>query len=155
MDSDKGGKIISKFERATIAALEVLVMLLIAAATIVLFVLFVHGLYTQSGHIESVETLIPVMQKAFAGLLIVVLGLELLEALKTYFTTHTIRMEVVLSVAITAVGRHVLQIDFEHMDGSSLVGLAAVILALCVGYYLVKTKNAPVIQAGANLDGQH
>ena len=154
MDSDKGGKIISKFERGTIAALEVLVMLLIAAATIVLFVLFVHGVYTQTGRIESVETLIPVMQKAFAGLLIVVLGLELLEALKTYFTTHTIRMEVVLSVAITAVGRHVLQIDFEHMDGSSLVGLAAVILSLCVGYYLVKTKNTPVTQA-ANLDSQH
>jgi len=154
MDSDKGVKIISKFERGTIAALEVLVMLLIAAATIVLFVLFVHGVYTQTGRIESVETLIPVMQKAFAGLLIVVLGLELLEALKTYFTTHTIRMEVVLSVAITAVGRHVLQIDFEHMDGSSLVGLAAVILSLCVGYYLVKTKNTPVTQT-ANPDSQH
>ena len=130
-------------------------MLLIAVGTIVLFVLFVHGVYVQSGHIESVEALIPIMQRAFAGLLIVVLGLELLEALKTYFTTHTIRMEVVLSVAITAVGRHVLQIDLEHASGISLLGLAAVILALCVGYYLVKTKNSVKPRQAADANPSH
>jgi uncharacterized membrane protein (DUF373 family) len=78
------------------------------------------------------------MQQSFAGVLIVVLGLELLETLKTYFAEHHVRLEVILVVAIIAVGRHVIQIDFEHTPGTVLLGLSSVILALTVGYFLIK-----------------
>jgi uncharacterized membrane protein (DUF373 family) len=84
------------------------------------------------------------MQQSFAGVLSVVLGLELFETLKTYFTEHQIRLEVILVVAIIAVGRQVVQVDFEHTPGAVLFGLSAVILALTLGYFLVKRAQVAV-----------
>ena len=87
-----------KIERVTVAVLQVLVILSVVVATLALFVLFFNGLRTQLIRIEAIGDLIPMMQKSFAGILIVVLGLELLETLKTYFTEHRIRLEVILIV---------------------------------------------------------
>jgi len=74
----------------------------------------------------------------------VVLGLELLETLRAYFTEHRVRLEVILVVAIIAVGRQVIQIDFEHTPGMVLLGLSGLILALTLGYFLIKKSHVPV-----------
>jgi uncharacterized membrane protein (DUF373 family) len=131
-------KIIPKIEFAVIIALQVLAIVLVVVATINLFVLLGGNLIAEVSQVASVETLLPAMQRAFAGILIVVLGLELLETLKTYFIEHHVRLEVILIVAIIAVGRHVIQIDFEHSSGPVLMGLSAVILSLTFGYFLVR-----------------
>jgi uncharacterized membrane protein (DUF373 family) len=131
-------RIIHRVELITISAMQVLLIFAIATATIVLFVLFARNLIAEASRIESVAELLPTMQQSFAGILIVVLGLELLETLKAYFTEHHVRVEVILVVAIIAVGRHVIQVDFEHTPGTVDLGLAGLILALVVGYFLVK-----------------
>lgn len=131
-------KIVSRIEFITITALEALVLMLVMVATVVLYVLFANNLFTEAARIESIPTLLTGMQRSFAGVLIVVLGLELVETLKTYFVEHHVRLEVILVVAIIAVGRHVIQVDFEHTPGTVLLGLSSVILALTLGYFLVK-----------------
>ena len=55
-----------------------------------------------------------VLQRGFGGVLVVLLGLELLDTLKAYFSEHHIRVEVIIVVAMIAVGRHIIQLDFEH-----------------------------------------
>jgi uncharacterized membrane protein (DUF373 family) len=65
----------------------------------------------------------------------------LIETLKTYFTERQIRIEVILIVAMIAVGRHILNIDLGHMGGPELLGVAALMLALAVSYFLVKRTN--------------
>lgn len=137
-DLSTQGKIIRKIEIVTVRALQVLVTLLVVVATVLLYTLFVEGLRTQAAHIESVDSLLSVMQKSFTGVLTVILALELLETLKAYFAEHRIRLEVILIVAIIAMGRHVLEIDFDHTRGVELLGFSAVILALTLGYFLVK-----------------
>jgi uncharacterized membrane protein (DUF373 family) len=129
--------LISKVEMITVAALKLLLIALVAIATITVWILFVYGARTHFSRIDSLETLQPIMQRAFAGVLTVVLGLELLETLRAYFHDHHVKLEVILIVAIIAVGRHVIQVDFEHTTGSTLLGLAGVILALTLGYFLV------------------
>jgi uncharacterized membrane protein (DUF373 family) len=133
--------ILSKFELITIAAMQILLIFAVATATTVLFVLFARNLIEEATKIETVADLLPAMQQSFAGILIVVLGLELLETLKTYFTRHHVRVEVILVVAIIAIGRHVIKTDFEHTPGIVLLGLAALILALVLGYFLVKKSQ--------------
>jgi uncharacterized membrane protein (DUF373 family) len=138
MDSTVGERVVSRFERITVIALQVLIMTVVALATVVLYVLLVNGLRMYAGaRIESTGDLIPLMQRSFAGVLIVVLGLELLETLRVYFTTLHVRVEMVLMVAITAVGREMVQIDYEHTPGMVLFGLALVLLSLTAGYFLV------------------
>ena len=135
-------RILSKLEVAAIAAMQVLMIVMVLVATFVLYVLLIKNLLSQAARIESAAGLIPMMQQSFAGVLTVVLGLELLETLKTYFTEHHIRLEVILVVAIIAVGRHIIQVDFEHTPGTVLLGLSGVILALTLGYLFI--NNAQV-----------
>jgi len=49
----------------------------------------------------------------------------------------------IVLVAIIAVGRHITQLDFEHVGGPALAGIAALVLALTAGYWLVKSAPRP------------
>jgi uncharacterized membrane protein (DUF373 family) len=147
-DLSTQGKIIRKIEVVTVRALQVLLILIVVIATIILFVLFLSKLRDQAGHIDSVDMLLPVMQRSFAGILTVVLGLELLETLKAYFAEHHIRLEVILIVAIIAAGRHVLEIDFDHTSGIDLLGFSGIIVSLTLGYFLVKRAHDEAVPGG-------
>jgi uncharacterized membrane protein (DUF373 family) len=70
--------------------------------------------------------------------MLVLLGLELLESLKTYTVVHQVRLEMILIVATIAASRHVILLDFEHASGLSLIGASTLLLALTSGYALVK-----------------
>jgi uncharacterized membrane protein (DUF373 family) len=134
--------IIARVEGAIVSALQLLLIFSVIVATIVLFFLFAKNLVVETAHITSVGELLPSMQRSFSGILIVMLGLELLETLKTYFTEHQIRVEVILVVAIIAIGRQVIQVDFDHTSGIVDLGLASLIAALSVGYCMVKKAQA-------------
>ncbi len=136
--SERLNKIILVFELVTVVALQLLTVVLVLVSTVVLFILAIDGLRTRAAHIGSVEDLLFVVQRSIAGILTVVLGLEVLETLKAYFRDHYVRLEVILVVAIIAVGRHLVQVDFEHTSPTGLFGLAAVVVALTAGYFLVK-----------------
>lgn len=131
-------RLVSRVELIAISALQVLLIFSVATATLVLFFLFARDLVSETRKIGSIADLLPSMQQTFAGILIVVLGLELLETLRTYFREAHVRVEVILAVAIIAIGRHVIQADLGHTPGLALLGEAALILALVVGYFLVK-----------------
>ena len=48
------------------------------------------------------------MQNEFGGVLLVLLGLELIDIFKTYTHEHHLRLKIVFVVAMIAVGRHVI-----------------------------------------------
>lgn len=145
---EKITKIIEKIEAVAVSVLQLLVALLVAIATVILFVLFLQSLRNEVTQIESVETFLSAMQKSFAGILTVVLALELLETLKAYYNEHRIRLEVILIVATIAAARHVLEIDFDHTSGVQLLGFSAVIVSLTLGYFLVKRAQSPTMLEG-------
>src|SRR5262252_2790726 len=135
-------RLLQRFELVIVRALQLLLVILIVIATITLFALFFQGIRVNIGEIGSTEELHAVLQRGFGGVLIVLLGLELLETLKTYFSEHHIRVEVIIVVAMIAVGRHIIQLDFEHTSGSLLLGLSALILVLATGYFLVRRSHS-------------
>src|SRR5262249_38458222 len=140
--ASKSERFLRWFEIAIVAALQVLLIMLIVMATITLYGLFIQGIRNNIGEIGSAEDLHGVLQRAIGGVLIVILGLELMETLKTYFSEHHIRVEVILVVAIIAVGRHIIKLDFEHVSTSLLFGLAALMIALAAGYFLVRSSHS-------------
>jgi uncharacterized membrane protein (DUF373 family) len=125
------------FEFVTVTVLQILLMVTVAVTTLLLIVLFFNGLRTRGLRVESLESLQPAVEHTFSGVLMVLLGLELLETLKTYFSEHHVRIEVILVVAMIAVGRHLIQVNFEQANALTLVGLGALIVSLSVGYFLV------------------
>src|SRR5262245_14972997 len=131
------------FEVIIVRAVQVLLMIITAAAAGVLFVLSWHALRTMTGDIDSVPELHHLAQRGFGGVLLVLLGLELIDTLKTYFGEHRIRAEVILVVALIAVGRHIIQVDFDNAQAGPLLGLAALMLALAGGLFLVRKASPP------------
>ena len=94
--------------------------------------------------ITSVTDMQSAVQRVFAGVLLLLLGLELTGDAETYFSDYHVRTEVILIVAMIAVGRHIVQIDFEHIAPGSLAGVAMLILALSISYFLVRrSRPAP------------
>jgi uncharacterized membrane protein (DUF373 family) len=138
----KSERLFRWFEIVIVAALQVLLIMLIAMATITLYGLFLEGVRNNIGEIGSAEDLHGVLQRGIGGVLIVLLGLELMETLKTYFSEHHIRVEVILVVAIIAVGRHIIKLDLEHVSASLLFGLSALMIALAAGYFLVRWSHS-------------
>jgi uncharacterized membrane protein (DUF373 family) len=79
----------------------------------------------------------------FGLFMLVLIGIELLETImKTYLTQGMPHYEVVLSVAIIAIARKVIILDLKEVGSSSLLGIAAIILALSAGYYLMRRSHA-------------
>ncbi len=137
-----GHRVIEKFEGLIIAALQLLLVIVVTVATAQLFLLLFKRLPMSWGEVQNTDDLHIVMQRAFGGVLIVVLGLELIETLKVYFKEHKVRVEVILIVSLIAVGRHIIQVDYEHMTGLQLIGIGALIIALSSGYFLIAKAHA-------------
>src|SRR5262245_56868578 len=81
-------RVVRASELFVVAAAALLVIVAVIVATGVLYVLFVKGVRAQLGEIGSIEALQPAVQRVFAGVLLLMLGLELLETLKTYFKDY-------------------------------------------------------------------
>ena len=76
--------------------------------------------------------------KIFSFFLVVLIGLELIEVIKVYLVDEQVHVEVIFLVAIIALARKVIVLDVKILDPLSLIGVAAIILALSGGYYLLK-----------------
>lgn len=78
----------------------------------------------------------------FGSFLLVLIGVELMHTVKIYLTDKRVHVEVILAVGIVAVARKVLIIEHKQIDGNTILGIAALILALSVSYYLVRLSHS-------------
>jgi uncharacterized membrane protein (DUF373 family) len=74
----------------------------------------------------------------FGLFLLVLIGIELLHSVGTYLVHREVHLQAVLAVALIAIARKIVILDPAKMDQMGLLGIAAVVLALTVGYYLVQ-----------------
>jgi uncharacterized membrane protein (DUF373 family) len=106
----------------------------IGTALLILVLLVFREIGRSWGQIDSVAELQQAVQALFAGVLLVVLGLELLDTLRNYFIEHRFRMEFLISVALIAVARHIIQLDYEHTSPWLVMAIALLIFSLAASY---------------------
>jgi len=126
--------VIKKFEQIIVTALIVMMGLTVLLATIELAWLIIKDVITPPVILLEINELLDI----FGLFLLVLLGIELVSTLKTYLTEKEIHVEVVFAVALIAIGRKVIILDVKEISSASLLGIAAIIISLSVGYYLVK-----------------
>ena len=81
------------------------------------------------------------VQGFIAATLLITIIIEVIESLREYQKKNKINyVKVILEIAIIAVVRHVLIIDFEHANAGILIGVASLILVLGL-FYLILNKN--------------
>ena len=134
-------KHIEKFERVINVTLLLMLALAVLLATIDLGWIIVKDILTPPVILLDVDELL----ELFGAFLLVMIGVELLNTVKTYITEKTVHVEVVLMVGIIAIARKLVVLEPEMLEGATLLGLAAVIFALTVGYYFVRVaaRKAP------------
>jgi len=110
----------------------------ITAALFILVLLVLRELGRSWSKIDSIAELQDAVQALFAGVLLVVLGLELMDTLRNYFIEHRLRVEFLISVALIAVARHVIQLDYEHDSPWLVIAIAVLMFSLAVSYVAVR-----------------
>ena len=127
-------KVIEKFEHVINVVLLVMLAIVVLLATIDLGWIIVKDILTPPVLLLDVDELL----ELFGAFLLVMIGVELLNTVKTYLTKKTIHVEVVLLVGIIAIARKVVILEPKTMEPLTLIGIAAIISALTFGYYFVK-----------------
>jgi uncharacterized membrane protein (DUF373 family) len=110
----------------------------ITAALFILVLLVLRELGRSWSKIDSIAELQDAVQALFAGVLLVVLGLELMDTLRNYFIEHRLRVEFLISVALIAVARHVIQLDYEHASPWLVIAIAVLMFSLAASYVGVR-----------------
>lgn len=138
-------------ERYIIKILILLMSLLLVLATIEL----VYHAVKSFVEAESLLIDLSELQELFGIFLLVLIGIELLDTIKVYFKSNVVHVEVVILVAIIAVARKVVVLDFDKFKGLELIGLAFLVIALAVSYYLIKKAGSYMVCKRDDDDEKH
>jgi uncharacterized membrane protein (DUF373 family) len=78
---------------------------------------------------------------AFGTFLLVLIGLELMQTIALYLKDDVLHAEIVLLVAIIAVARHAIDVDFATADPMRLAGMGLLIAGLAGAHFLFKRAS--------------
>ncbi len=133
-----GHQLMKKFEVAVFYILSVVVVLYIAIEIIELVYQFgkaiIHHDYNDDRLLVTKEQTRQVLPVFFN----ILIAIELIDTFNIYIKEHSIKVQSILLIGLIAIGRKLLVLDIGHSEGLQNIGLAAIILALSLGYYLVK-----------------
>jgi uncharacterized membrane protein (DUF373 family) len=121
-------------ESLVMLILTTIVIAILVFTTVDLIALVVKDIYTPPLFLISVTKL----QEMLGFVLLILIGVELLESIKTYLTEKLIHGEVVLMIAIIAVARKVIILNFRETESNVIIAIGLVIITLCIGYYLIR-----------------
>lgn len=128
---------LKKFERVIISSLIVMMIIVVFLSAIELGWIIIKDIMTPPVLLLEIEEILDI----FGLFLLVLIGIELLEMIKVYLKENVVHVEVVFMVALIALGRKVVILDIKDMPSLTLVGMAAIVLALSLGYHLIKKNN--------------
>lgn len=128
---------LEKFERAMTHVLLVLMAGVVLLATVELAWILVKDALTPPYFLLEIHELL----ELFGLFLLVLIGIELLHSVKTYIIRRTFHLETVLTVAMIAVARKIIVLEPKELPEGTLLGIAALVIALALGYYIMRRSR--------------
>jgi uncharacterized membrane protein (DUF373 family) len=130
---------ISKIEKWVFKILTALLMAYIAIELLELVSMFIRAAINhddnEPGRLFFSKAQLNEIVPVFFNVLI---AIEMIDTFNLHLNEKSIKVTNILLIALMAVGRKLLAYDFSHVDGLSNLGLAALIIAISAGYYLIK-----------------
>lgn len=127
-------RLLKKFEGWLVRTLALMLSVVVLLATVELAWLLVTDIVSPPILLLEIDELL----ELFGFFLLILIGLELIETIRSYEREHIVHLEVVLLVAMVAISRKVVIMDLKQTPSVSLLGLGLLILALAVAYFIVK-----------------
>ncbi len=127
----------NRFERGIYTIILVLLIVMIALSVVSLvYAMLVTILSPPILLLTSAELL-----DIFGEFMLVLLALEFFESIRIFLRDNMIKFEPVIVIAITAISRKIILLDYNAIDGLHLIGLGVLVLSLSAGYYLLRRAN--------------
>lgn len=137
---DNHDPLISLLNKLVVICVKMLAVLMVFVIYLAMIDVIIH-LYQQISlsinSAFSVEKLITTLGTFLA----VLIAIEIFLNIVFYLKKDAIHVPLVLATALTAVARKVIILDYSTSTPLSMLGLAAVILALGISYWLITKKN--------------
>ena len=145
-------KIFHYTERAIVMILMFLMLVVVSLSTVELIITIITQIIGSGETIASATNLgdddaynnpalfldIDELLTYFGLFFMILIGLELLETIKMYLKDDQIHVELVMLVALIAVGRKVILLDLKQMEPMAIIGLALIIISLATSYYIIR-----------------
>jgi uncharacterized membrane protein (DUF373 family) len=123
--------LITRVQKLVVASLAILLAIVVLLSTFHLGSLIAHEILKPPKYLIPVQGLLEI----FGFFLLVLIGVELLEAPKAYVRKNVIHVRVVLEVALIAMARKVIVEEPNNVPSLTLFGIAALILSLGIAFY--------------------
>lgn len=127
---------LKQFEKTVIIILIAMMILVVLLATVELGWIIVKDIISPPIILLEISELLEI----FGFFLLVLIGVELLETIKAYLISKVVHVEIVLEVALIAIARKVIILDLEKYENLTVIGMAGLILAVAVAFYVVRRK---------------
>ena len=137
----KINKIIHRFEQSVIFILVFLMAIILFFSTIELSI-FIFKEIQLAVTIPDLLLDKKEMLKIFSLFFNVLISLELFETVRLYLKENIFHVEFILLVALIAIARKIIILEYNLVSPLLLFAIGWLILALAVGYYLVKTGQS-------------
>lgn len=128
-----------------LSQLEGIVSKVLSVAMIVVILVTIIDLgtvlYTSLFSFDSPGFLKTAITEIFGLFLSVLIALEVLKNITVYIRKHVVQVELVIVTALTAVGRRLIILDLEAVQGLNLVGFAIALSALSISYWIMRTVH--------------
>lgn len=134
---------LEKFEDFVTYSLLVMLACVVLLATYELGWLIVKDALTPPVFLLEIDEIL----ELFGQFLLVLIGLELIHSVKIYIEDREFHLDAVVAVALIAVARKVITLDAKALPEGTLIGIAATILALVIGYYMLQRSRREAIRS--------
>ncbi len=128
---------VANVQRVVVGVVLVLLLVLLGVMIVRLGWLLVVELFGTPISELSVDQLL----NLFGFVLLVLIGVELVESVQLFLTDAHVHVEFVILIALIAISRKIIILDLGGTSALTLVGIAALVVALAGAYYLVKGRR--------------
>lgn len=128
---------VANVQRVVVVLVLVLVLALLAVMIVRLgWLLVVELLGTPVAQLTADQIL-----GLFSFVLLVLIGVELVEAVQLFLSDAHVHVEFLILIALTAVCRKIIILDVATASALTLVGLAALVVTLAGAFFLIKGRS--------------
>jgi uncharacterized membrane protein (DUF373 family) len=128
---------LDKFEEIVHHVLLIMLACVVLLATFELGWFIVRDVFTPPMFLLEIDE----MLELFGQFLLVLIGLELMHSVKVYIEDREFHLDSVLAVALIAIARKIVTLDAKGLPEGAMLGVAAIVIALVVGYYLLQRSR--------------
>jgi uncharacterized membrane protein (DUF373 family) len=124
--------ILKKFETAIIWGLVFLLALVIGLTLVQVAWDIIYNIISTPKQLIALDNLFNILSSIF----MVLIGIELLETVKLYLQDKGLHVELILDVALIAVARKIIVLDYTTTGYQTLLAIAAIVISLGITRFL-------------------